>query len=95
MFGIKIRDAAGNITFDTSYRTLRTVNSVYLPANTSGSLDVSSYGTLGNYFLIAVDVPTSNPFLPFLTLSGNTMTWENNGDKGTTAGCYLVFGLSS
>ena len=89
VYGIRVRNAAGVITFDTTSRTLRNVNTVVISANSSGSLNLLDYGTnVSNFFMVPHD-GNFDAVMPFLSVSGTTLTWETHGFNTTP--CSLVF----
>ena len=88
-FGIRVRNATGDITFDTTVRTIRYTVSVVIPAFTSGSMDVSQYQRT-QFMFCAYSTDGSAGQMPYPVLSGNTFTW--NGAANPT---ILVLGVYS
>lgn len=88
-FGIRVRNAEGLVTFDTTVRTIRHTSSVVIPPNTSGSIDVSGYSR-AQFMLVAYSTDGSGGQMPYPVLNGTTLGWN-----GAAQPCILVLGIYS
>jgi len=91
-YGIRVRDAAGNITLDTSYRAGRIIGMLQSGTN-PGSINVPGFSQ-GEGFAIAVPFQGSGVFCPTVTVSGTTLSWDWNGNGiGYRSDSLIVYGV--
>lgn len=92
-FGVRVRNAEGVITFDTTMRVMRNVNTLEIAAGSSGTVDLTAYSSdVNNFFMVPHDGNFDNT-MPFLSVSGNILTWEAHGFNTTQ--CMLIFMVPS
>ena len=76
--GIEVRDAAGNIIFDSTWRLGRILGSVQ-SGTAAGSVNVTANYGNGSLFAFAVDISTPaqvSSGCPAVYVSGNTVSWN-------------------
>lgn len=92
-FGVRVRNAEGVITFDTTMRVMRNVNTLEIAAGSSGSVNLLDYSSdVNNFFMVPHDGNFDNA-MPFLSVVGSTLTWEAHGFNTTQ--CMLIFMVPS
>lgn len=81
--GMRTWDAANRLTFDAEWSILRQEQVIYIPAWSSGSIDLSQYlgGTAGTRFQPAnFDFLPNETVMPYTWTSGNTLYWQADQD---------------
>ncbi|WP_300747169.1 hypothetical protein [Pseudomonas sp.] len=87
---IRCKDASQRVTFDSSVRTIRKMESIRTQSNVAGSMDLSPYAGLKLDISL---MPAQNVGLspvPLVVITGNTLTWS-----AAPVSCFLILGVSS
>ena len=90
-WGIRTRDAAGNITLDITDRITRVIG-VYSTAGNPDSGSFTNAALTGGTVFVAV-VMQGLGWPPFITISGSTISWAKSVDAFNNAPALLVYGL--
>ncbi|GAB5339655.1 MULTISPECIES: hypothetical protein [Pseudomonas] len=89
---IRCRDANQQVTFDSTVRTIRKMESIRTQSNAGGSLDLTQYAgfKLDISLMPAENVGFSPVPLVVISADGNTLTWS-----AAPVSCFLILGISS
>lgn len=91
-YGIRIRDAAGNITLDTTHRAGRIIGSLH-SGTAAGSITVPGFAQ-GEGFGIAVPFLGAGVFCPIVTVSGTTLSWDWDANSfGYRSNSLILYGV--
>ena len=87
---IRCRDANQRVTFDSTVRTIRKMESIRTQDNVGGSLDLTPYDGLKlDISLMPAENVGLSP-VPLVVINGNTLTWS-----AAPVSCFLILGISS
>ncbi|NVZ88166.1 MULTISPECIES: hypothetical protein [Pseudomonas] len=87
---IRCRDKNKQVTFDSSVRTIRKMESVRTQSNAAGSLDLTPYAGLKlDISLMPAENVGLSP-VPLVVVNGNLLTWS-----AAPVSCFLILGISS
>ena len=87
-FGLETFDANGTLTFDMGAAIIKDYLTQYLPANSSGFIDMSMYpanSTSISFIRANFNSFDSFMILPFVTFTGTGFNWQTSGQA-----CYAM-----
>ncbi|EIY2512139.1 hypothetical protein ACUHOO_000780 [Pseudomonas aeruginosa] len=89
-FVIRCYDKNGQITFDSTVRTIRKMLAIRTQSNVAGTLDLAPYaGMKLDICLMPAENPGLSP-VPLVVIEGNTLRWSQ-----APVSCFLMLGVSS
>lgn len=84
--GFRTYDSQGRETFNIFMPVIKQQLFRYLPANSSGTIDLTGYlnGSSAVRFIPATFHSYGNPIMPFANMQGNVLHWR------TSSACYAI-----
>ncbi|MDR5774920.1 MULTISPECIES: hypothetical protein [unclassified Caballeronia] len=90
-YGLRCRDASGNITVDITDRLTRVIGT-FSTGGSDGSFTVNVTGSV--WFMVLDDSQYSRTVLaPIVTLSGNTISWTFPSTTYGTRAVTVMYGV--
>lgn len=82
-YGMRAWDEGGRLTFDAEWPILRQEQVLYIPAWSSGSVDLSTYlggGAATRFQPANFDFIPDETVMPYTWMVGNTLHWQADQD---------------
>ena len=76
--GIEVRGASGQIKYDSESKTMRAVDSIVLPENSSSSTVINNYDSSLGFETVFIVSPGNNTFSYNFDNSSKILSWVNN-----------------
>lgn len=92
--GLQVWDENGQLEVDVTSRLTRIIGSFTTTegVNVSGSV-VDDRLLDGQPWYVIQQTPSSRPWLPIISISGNTISWSSRGGSSVTRSVNVVYGV--
>lgn len=91
-YGIRVRDAAGNITMDTNYQAGRIIGVVEVNGN--GSMVVPGLAQGIPFWVVVPLIAGGSNRYPRVSVAGTTMSWSySNSGNYPNGSCRIFYGV--